>query len=321
MSCSSGFWSCLIASSNCNRSPLLAASCTRAIYKAAKTGGAHKLIVLDSNMCACANPHGIQRNKMAAVSPEIDFARKLACNDLETRQKSEKLLKDWLRKKAKKGMKEMEMKILWKGLFASMFMSDKPLVQEQLAYDLSKLVHFFSNYNIGIQFCCTFFNTMAREWHGIDRLRLDKYYLLIRSCTHECFIYLQAQGWPEKAVKELMDAIVSHHQSCPGLLLHIVELFLTELQNAASDKLPSAITLLLLKPWLDLAGMSKDKVMVKLIEENIFSKIVKGHKVKYLSIDWTELGTVVWEVASNQDTLTRNRRILHQLHTKINEKM
>lgn len=66
---------------------------------------------------------------MAAVSPEIDLARKLACNDLETRQKSEKLLKDWLSRKAKKGIEEMEMKVLWKGLFASMFMSDKPLVQ------------------------------------------------------------------------------------------------------------------------------------------------------------------------------------------------
>ena len=65
---------------------------------------------------------------MAAIA-ETQFARKLASNDLETRQKSERLLKKWLSNKAKKGMKDAELRVLWKGLFASMFMSDKPLVQ------------------------------------------------------------------------------------------------------------------------------------------------------------------------------------------------
>ena len=64
-----------------------------------------------------------------AFIEEVEFARKLASNDLETRQKSERLLKKWLGSKAKKGMTDLEIRVLWKGLFASMFMSDKPLVQ------------------------------------------------------------------------------------------------------------------------------------------------------------------------------------------------
>ena len=65
--------------------------------------------------------------KMA--TPEVLLARKLASNDLRTRQASETELKKWLHVKGKKGMKEIEMRRLWKGLFACMFMSDKPLVQ------------------------------------------------------------------------------------------------------------------------------------------------------------------------------------------------
>ena len=63
------------------------------------------------------------------ATPEVLLARKLASNDLRTRQASETELKKWLHVKGKKGMKEIEMRRLWKGLFACMFMSDKPLVQ------------------------------------------------------------------------------------------------------------------------------------------------------------------------------------------------
>ena len=31
---------------------------------------------------------------------------------------------------------------------------------------------------LGIKFCQVFFDTMTKEWHGIDRLRLDKYYMV-----------------------------------------------------------------------------------------------------------------------------------------------
>lgn len=85
--------------------------------------------------CACAR---ITRARVSRgvnmATPEVLLARKLASNDLETRQKAEKSLKKWLSVKAVKGMKEIEMKRLWKGLFACMYMSDKPLVQVSHAY-------------------------------------------------------------------------------------------------------------------------------------------------------------------------------------------
>lgn len=40
-----------------------------------------------------------------------------------------------------------------------------------------------------------FLSTMRREWFGIDRLRLDKFMMLVRKFTRSMFQYLQAQQW------------------------------------------------------------------------------------------------------------------------------
>ena len=40
-----------------------------------------------------------------------------------------------------------------------------------------------------------FLSTMRREWFGIDRLRLDKFMMLVRKFVRALFQYLQAQQW------------------------------------------------------------------------------------------------------------------------------
>lgn len=40
-----------------------------------------------------------------------------------------------------------------------------------------------------------FLGTMRREWFGIDRLRLDKFMMLVRKFVHALFESLQAQKW------------------------------------------------------------------------------------------------------------------------------
>ena len=40
------------------------------------------------------------------------------------------------------------------------------------------------------KFMRAFYSTMQREWGGIDRLRMDKYYNLVRCFQRETFVYL-----------------------------------------------------------------------------------------------------------------------------------
>lgn len=64
---------------------------------------------------------------------------------------------------------------LWKGLFYCMWMSDKPLIQEELAESLSKLVHCFNSKDVVFLYTTCALETLGTEWIGIDQYRLDKF--------------------------------------------------------------------------------------------------------------------------------------------------
>lgn len=67
---------------------------------------------------------------------------------------------------------------LWKGLFYCMWMSDKMLVQEELAESLSKLVHCFDSKDTILLYTSCALKTLAIEWFGIDQYRLDKFLMV-----------------------------------------------------------------------------------------------------------------------------------------------
>ena len=80
---------------------------------------------------------------------------------------------------------------LWKGLFYALWMCDRPLPQQALAQDLADLVYVLptparGGDNGGEEVVVVaawlrgFWATMAREWTGIDVLRMDKFLLLVR---------------------------------------------------------------------------------------------------------------------------------------------
>lgn len=67
---------------------------------------------------------------------------------------------------------------LWKGLYYCMWMSDKPLVQEELSEDLGSLIHCFPDAKVSVQFFRNFLQTMCLEWFGIDQWRIDKFMMV-----------------------------------------------------------------------------------------------------------------------------------------------
>lgn len=69
---------------------------------------------------------------------------------------------------------------IWKGLFFCFFHSDRPLTQQALARSLSYgLVPTLPRATLH-RFLRAFWITVGRDWHAIDRLRLDKYLFLVR---------------------------------------------------------------------------------------------------------------------------------------------
>jgi ribosomal RNA-processing protein 1 len=77
----------------------------------------------------------------------------------------------------------LEVLKLWKGLFYAMWMCDRPLPQQQLAQDLADLMYAIPSDkrpDAVVNWLRGFWGTMAREWTGIDVLRMDKFLLLVR---------------------------------------------------------------------------------------------------------------------------------------------
>ena len=140
---------------------------------------------------------------------------------------------------------------LWKGLFYTFWMSDKPDVQEELAHSLSHMVGCFLDVigqifefqteSLSLLFITCFYKTIVREWGGIDGLRMNKYLLLIRFMEHETFVFIDMvllsiplliqRAW-NPSILEYYEKLVQDvifNSNYVGVFLQYCECFLEEL--------------------------------------------------------------------------------------------
>ena len=86
-------------------------------------------------------------------------------------------------------------------------MSDGPRTQQRLANDLASLVNNMQEEHAFLFLEC-FWETMAREWDGIDALRMDKFLLLVRRYLASSLRYLMARDWVEDEVRRYMHILM-----------------------------------------------------------------------------------------------------------------
>ncbi|EYE95307.1 ribosomal RNA processing 1 family protein [Aspergillus ruber CBS 135680] len=106
------------------------------------------------------------------------FVKDLASSDRKVRDKALDSLTLFLRSRTDLSL--IDLLKLWKGLFFCFYHSDRPLTQQALARSLSySLIPTLPRSTVH-RFLRAFWITIGREFHAIDRLRLDKYMYLIR---------------------------------------------------------------------------------------------------------------------------------------------
>ncbi|KAM9484626.1 LOW QUALITY PROTEIN: uncharacterized protein ACWYII_005274 [Salvelinus alpinus] len=213
---------------------------------------------------------------------EIQFAQRLASNEKPMRTKAIKKLRKYISVRSQKingGFTGDELLKLWKGLFYCLWMQDKPLLQEELSNQISGLMHSFQNVQSMFLFLETFLQTIKREWTGIDRLRMDKFFQLVRFVFRNSFEMMKRKEWETSVVTrflELLTAQVLHSTSgapC-GLQFHILDLYMTELAAVGSAELTAAQNLTFIDPFCKTASKTKDRILLKAICGSIFSAIV-----------------------------------------------
>ncbi|XP_049730936.1 ribosomal RNA processing protein 1 homolog A [Elephas maximus indicus] len=217
------------------------------------------------------------------LPPEIQLAQRLAGNEKVTRDRAVKKLRKYIvarTQRAAGGFTHEELLKVWKGLFYCMWMQDKPLLQEELGRTISQLLHAFQTTEAQHLFLQTFWQTMNREWTGIDRLRLDKYYMLMRMILNESLKALQMRGWEESQCEQLLKLLMTEilhpeSQAPHGVKSHFTEIFLEELGKVGAKELTADQNLKFIDPFCRIAARTQDPRDLHNIARGIFETIVE----------------------------------------------
>ncbi|XP_052019500.1 ribosomal RNA processing protein 1 homolog A [Apodemus sylvaticus] len=217
------------------------------------------------------------------LPPEIQLAQRLAGNEQVTRDRALRKLRKYIvarSQRATGGFTPEELLKVWKGLFYCMWMQDKPLQQEELGRTIAQLVHAFQTVEAQLQFLQAFWQTMIREWVGIDRLRLDKFYMLMRMVLNESLKAVKTRGWEERQIEQLLELMTAEvlspdSQAPSGVKSHFLEIFLEELTKVGAAELTANQNLQFIDPFCQIAAHTKDSLVLHKIIQNIFEAIVE----------------------------------------------
>ncbi|XP_038317767.1 ribosomal RNA processing protein 1 homolog A isoform X2 [Canis lupus familiaris] len=121
---------------------------------------------------------------------------------------------------------------------------------------------------------------MNREWTGIDRLRLDKFYMLMRMVLNESLKALKTQGWEERQIEQLLELLTTEilhpdSQAPSGVKSHFLEIFLEELSKVGAAELTADQNLRFIDPFCTIAARTKDSLVLHNITRGIFEAIVE----------------------------------------------
>ncbi|KAF8807837.1 Nop52-domain-containing protein [Phlegmacium glaucopus] len=209
----------------------------------------------------------------------------LASTDKKTRDKAIRNLSIFL-SDDQHHITKPDMDKLWKGIFYCFWMSDKPLVQQALASELAELILTISSTAASLAFIRGFWETTVREWNGIDRLRIDKYYMLIRRFTNATFRLFIRVRWDKDACQEY-NRILSNEGGplCPNdirvpasLAYHIADIYVEELDKAlgtATSPQPAPLAVIL-EPFFYLAARSPTSTTYKRIQSALVEPLLNA---------------------------------------------
>ncbi|XP_013176903.1 PREDICTED: ribosomal RNA processing protein 1 homolog [Papilio xuthus] len=205
-----------------------------------------------------------KKERILVIAQEFKFAKLLSSNEKKTRDRVLKALKKWLLNCFEKGyeFKEDDFFRVWKGLFYAVWMSDKPLIQEELCENIAGILDQFPPEQIKNAALMTKagFKMLATGWYGIDQHRIDKFMMLVRRylrgslrCLLRCKWSLESCNiYTEMLTAEdglLAVKTPTYARNALSLILHFIDCFLEELAKISQGKIPDESIVCLLRPF------------------------------------------------------------------------
>ncbi|KAI1133979.1 Nop52-domain-containing protein [Hypoxylon sp. FL0543] len=185
---------------------------------------------------------------MAADERNMPFIKHLASSDRKTRTSALNTLRTFLTAPTTaRKLTDLDHLKLWKGLYYSVWMCDRPIPQQNLCAELAGLLSILpapkdDECAVVIPFLRAFWATLAREWTAIDVLRMEKYLLLVRRVFGASLAWV-GDGKKDKSGKTRAGA------RADGMLQLLEEWPLEKTGNLS--KVPVGLRLHVLDIWVD----------------------------------------------------------------------
>lgn len=172
---------------------------------------------------------------------ELMFARALADTEERVRTASLVSLRSWLEENASE-LSDTQLDKLWKTLFYCIWMADKRPRISAVIRDVVALEDI-----LGVPHICAMFRCLVREWFGIDKHRVDKFYELL-NISLDVFASRAVEVSSDDELRTNVNALMSFvsnelvskaNKGAKGILMHVLDkwtdvVFVPILEKAAS---------------------------------------------------------------------------------------
>ncbi|XP_073296558.1 uncharacterized protein [Primulina huaijiensis] len=259
----------------------------------------------------------------------------LASCNTTVRSQSLRLIQTWLESQPHQ-LSDSDINKLWKGLFYCIWHADKTPNQVALIDRLTSL--FLSlEPSFSLKFFRGFLLTLRREWSGIDRLRLDKFYLLIRRFVRALFELMKLRKWDCELLGKYLgvledDGFLAEDKlQGNGVNYQVASVYLEELKGMKFPVTHEVVDLIF-RPFYAVMMRSKDRILLGKVKSCVFDELVKvgkgllEKKTKGVSCkedDEDMLGVValrmglsgrLYEIGSSVECVQGNRKVVLGLH-------
>uniref|UniRef100_A0A061SC00 Ribosomal RNA-processing protein 1 n=1 Tax=Tetraselmis sp. GSL018 TaxID=582737 RepID=A0A061SC00_9CHLO len=253
---------------------------------------------------------------------ESKFARALGSTDFQTRDKGLNALTRWLATRS--SVPELDLLKLWKGIFFCFWHSDKAPYQAELAEKLAEIQSHLKA-EVAFAYFAAFLKTIRREWLGIDRLRLDKFMMLIRRFLRHMFVLLGKSNWDIEAVRRytqhLVDGCLCPSDTYPaiGVAYHIADIYVEELELVAADgsgRGPPRGE----EPFRQASCRSTSQALLRRMRDGVFFTVaerVEGCEGPISEIDCEALAERIFGDAASKEVSQKNRNVLYEISNRL----
>ncbi|KAM7348039.1 ribosomal RNA processing protein 1 homolog Nnp-1 [Cochliomyia hominivorax] len=235
------------------------------------------------------------------IAQEVQIVKSLACNDLTQRNRQMKKLRKWLQLRTRSSFlfSQEDFMRIWKGLYYNMWYSDKPLVQEELAEQLGKLLECFEgNLQYSVDFFGAFLKTMCIEWFGIDQWRIDKFLMLARRMLRYMLKLLKSSDWSLEAInvfnEHATETVLFENVSAKGLTMHYFDIFFEELAKVSEGNISAEQVSMFVQPFIKFMATQRDFNLISHCRTRVFyhllyqSGLGREYSEKYNA--WKDMG-------------------------------